>query len=57
MVQWLTAHVTVNLPEDLYERIKKHKEIKWAAVAREAMISYLEMIEGAKGKGTEKKTI
>jgi len=42
------AHLTVGLPEDLYNRIKKHKEIKWAAVAREAMIKYLEMIEEAK---------
>lgn len=50
MVQWLTAHLTVNLPEELYGRIKKHKEIKWAAVAREAMIKYLEMIEEAKEK-------
>jgi hypothetical protein len=54
MVQWLTAHITVNLPEDLYERIKKHKEIKWAAVARESMIKYLEMIEEAKEKEKER---
>ena len=52
MVKWLTAHVTVNLPEDLHDRIMKHKEIKWAAVAREAMIKYLDMIEEAKGKKT-----
>jgi len=50
MVQWLTAHLTVNLPEDLYEKIKKHKEIKWAAVAREAVTAYLKMLEEAKGK-------
>lgn len=53
MVQWLTAHITVNLPEELHDRIMKHKEIKWAAVAREAMIKYLDMLEEAK----EKKTI
>jgi len=50
MVKWLMAHLTVGLPEDLYERIKKHREIKWAAVARNAIISYLEMIEEAKKK-------
>ena len=50
MVRWINAHVTVGLPEDLYEKIKKHKEIKWAAVAREAIIKYLEMIEEAKKK-------
>jgi len=48
MVRWINAHVTVGLPEDLYEKIKKHKEIKWAAVAREAIIKYLKMIEEAK---------
>lgn len=50
------AHLTVGLPEDLYERIKKHREIKWAAVAREAMIKYLGMIEEAKKRETENRT-
>lgn len=51
MVKWINSKVSVGLPEDLYDRIMKHKEIKWAAVAREAIIKYLEMIEEAKGKG------
>lgn len=48
MVRWLNAQLCVGLPQELYERIKRHKEIKWACVAREALIKYLEMIEAAK---------
>lgn len=45
MVRWLNAHLNIGLPQDLYERIKKHKEIRWAAVARELLIQYLDELE------------
>jgi hypothetical protein len=45
MVRWLNANLTVALPEDEYERIKKHPEIKWGAVARKAVIQYLNDLE------------
>ena len=45
MVRWLNANLTVALPEDEYERIKKHPEIKWGAVARKAVILYLNELE------------
>ena len=45
MVRWLTASLTVSLPEDEYERIKKHPEIKWGAIARKALIQYLNEYE------------
>jgi len=48
MVRWLNAHLNIGLPEDLYERIKKHKEIRWAAVAREFLVQYLDELEKAK---------
>jgi predicted GIY-YIG superfamily endonuclease len=48
MVRWLNAHLNIGLPEDLYERIKKHREIRWAAVARELLIQYLDELEKAK---------
>jgi len=47
-VKWLNSHVSIGVPEELYDRIKKHKEVKWAAVARAAIIKYLDMIEKAK---------
>jgi len=52
MVRWLFAHLNIGLPEELCQKIKKHPEIKWGAVARNAMIKYLEMIEEAKKKET-----
>jgi len=45
MVRWINAHLTVGLPEDEYERIKRHPEIKWGAVARRAVIQYLNELE------------
>jgi hypothetical protein len=45
MVRWINAHLTVGLPEDEYERIKRHPEIKWGAVARKAVIQYLNELE------------
>ena len=45
MVKWLNAHVTISLPEDEYERIKKYPEIKWGAVARRLLIQYLNELE------------
>jgi len=48
MVRWLNAHLNIGLPEDLYERIKKHKEIRWAAVARSLIVKYLEELEKVK---------
>ena len=45
MARWLYAHLNIGLPEDLHERIKKHKEIRWAAVARELLIQYLDDLE------------
>jgi len=45
MVKWLNAHVTISLPEDEYERIKKYPEIKWGAVARRLLVQYLNELE------------
>lgn len=39
------AHITVSIPEDEYDRIKKHPEIRWASVARELLIKYLDEYE------------
>ena len=45
MVRWLNAHISVALPEDEYEKIKRHPEIKWGAVARRLLIQYLNELE------------
>lgn len=45
MARWLNAHITIALPQDEYERIKSFPEIKWAVVARKAVIAYLLELE------------
>lgn len=43
--RWLDGKICIALPQDEYERIRKHPEIKWGAVARKAVIQYLEEYE------------
>jgi len=44
-MRWLNAHLTIALPQEEYEKIRKHPEIKWGAVARKAMIQYVNELE------------
>lgn len=45
MVQWLNAKLTIPLPEDEYEKIKRHPEVKWGQIARKAVIAYVNELE------------
>jgi len=45
MARWLFAHLNIGLPEDLHDRIKKHPEIRWASIARELLVRYLDEYE------------
>lgn len=38
-------NITLSIPPEIYEKMKKHKEIKWSEVARKAIIEYLEKVE------------
>ncbi len=40
------AHITLSIPNELYEEIKKHKEIKWSEAAREGIKHRLSEMEG-----------
>jgi len=31
------AHITLSIPKELYEEMKKHKEINWSEVARKSI--------------------
>ena len=53
MARYIDAHLNIGLPEELYQKIKKHPEIKWGAVAREAVVKYLEILEERKKKEEE----
>jgi hypothetical protein len=45
MERWLNARISIPMPEDEFDRIKKYPEIKWGAVARKAVIQYLKDLE------------
>ncbi len=38
-------HITLSIPEDLLERMRRHPEIKWSEVARRAIRRYLMELE------------
>lgn len=37
--------MTLSIPEDLYQLIKKHNEIKWSEIARRALWDYASKLE------------
>ncbi len=39
------TNMTLAVPEDLYQIMQKHKEIKWSEVARQAMFEQARKIE------------
>ncbi len=39
------ATITLSLPDDLYARMKKRKEIRWSEIARRAFEETLERLE------------
>ena len=54
--------MTLSLPEELHEIMRKHKAIKWSEIARQALWTYaqkLEMMDKllSKSKLTEEDTI
>ena len=40
--------VTFYIPEEVYEKMKQHKEIKWSYVVREAILRKIKLLEEAK---------
>ena len=39
------TELKLNIPETLYEKMKKHPEIKWDSIAQSALKRYIEQIE------------
>jgi hypothetical protein len=35
------VHMTLSIPKDLHDRMKRHPEIKWSEVARRSITEYL----------------
>ncbi|MFA4647763.1 hypothetical protein P8X24_11050 [Pyrococcus kukulkanii] len=38
-------NMTISVPDELYEIMKKHREIKWSEIARRAMWEYAKKLE------------
>ncbi len=43
----LMANITLSIPNDIRERMKKHPEIKWSEVVRRAILEYLDKLVGS----------
>lgn len=41
----IMPNITLSIPEDLYQLIKNHPEIKWSQVARKAIWNYAKKLE------------
>ncbi len=39
------ANITLSLPEELYQKLKGHPEIRWSEIARKAIQQYLDELE------------
>jgi hypothetical protein len=40
-IYFLMVHMTLNIPKDLHDRMKRYPEIKWSEVARRSIAEYL----------------
>jgi len=43
------ANITLSVPEEVYRRMKRRRDVKWSEVAREAIVDRLELLEGPVG--------
>ena len=38
-------NITLSIPEDVYRRMKKYREVRWSEVVRKAIMEYLRRLE------------
>ncbi len=41
------ANITLSIPDELREKMKKYKEIKWSEIVRKAIVNELKKLEEA----------
>jgi hypothetical protein len=41
------ANITLSIPDDVRERMRKYPEIKWSEVVRNAILEYLDRLMGS----------
>ena len=40
------AHITLSIPDELYQEMKKHREIKWSEIARRSIKEEMDKKKG-----------
>jgi hypothetical protein len=43
------TNMTISIPSELYEKMKKHAEVKWSEVVRKSIADYINKIEIVNG--------
>ena len=43
------ANITLSIPDEVYRRMKRRRDVKWSEVARQAIAEKLEQVEGPLG--------
>jgi len=38
-------NITLSIPDDVYRRMKRYREVKWSEVVRRAIVEYLRRLE------------
>lgn len=41
----VVVNVTLSFPDEIYNKMKKHSEIKWTEIMRKAVIDFVEKLE------------
>lgn len=39
------ANITLHIPDDVHDLMKKHREVRWSEVARRAIVDYTEKLK------------
>ena len=42
----IMAHVTLSIPDSVYEDMKRYPEVRWSEIVRQTIVSYLEEMKG-----------
>jgi len=51
------ANLTVSIPKELCEKMKRHSEVKWSEVVRKALSDYVDRLEIVEGGVVPMKTL
>ncbi len=46
-------NITLSIPDEIYKKMKKYREVRWSEVARKAIVEYLRKLEGEFKMSTE----